>query len=260
MPNGSSAVIAYARHWPRTGHIAQMCRASMAGPSPGGKKSSGWVPTQSARAPTCGGCRIWSAPAVADLDQSWLRNSGEDGRPGSVFIVARRASDVIADLCMAGRLNREHYDEDDDSPFRSPDLPDDPEPDWLTESGSVLIPEERYLAEAFRFHYVTDLQEAILARTDASLILGMSMYLEGLAKGDLPVQLGFDLRGIAGDEPRPAPVEPVHAADARTATGRRGIRGLRPADPGPAAEVPVTLAAIQVSPGTHHPHLPDHPS
>jgi hypothetical protein len=125
----------------------------------------------------------------ADLDQSWRRNSGEDGRPGSIFIVAQRASDVIIDLCMAGRLNREHHDEDDDSPFRSPDLPDDPEPDWLTEPASILTPEERYLAEAFRFHYVTDLQEAILARTDASLILGMSMYLEGLARGDLPVQL-----------------------------------------------------------------------
>ena len=125
----------------------------------------------------------------ADLDQSWPRNSGENGRPGSVFIVARRASDVIADLCMAGRLSREHYDEDDDSPFRSPDLPDDPEPDWLTESSSVLTPVERYLAESFRFHYVTDLQEAILARTDASLISGLSMYLEGLARDDLPEQL-----------------------------------------------------------------------
>ncbi len=126
----------------------------------------------------------------ADLDQSWTRNSGEDGHPGSVFIVARRASDVIADLCMAGRLSREHYDEDDDSPFRSPDLPDDPEPGWrLTEPGSVLTPEERYLAEAFRFDYVTDLQEAILARTNAGLIAGLSMYLEGLARDDLPEQL-----------------------------------------------------------------------
>ena len=114
-----------------------------------------------------------------ELDQSWRRNGGENGRPGSVFIVARRASDVITDLCMAGRLSREHYDEDDDSPFRSPDLPDDPEPDWLTESGSVLTPVERYLAEVFRFHYVTKLQEAILARTAASLITGLSMYLEG---------------------------------------------------------------------------------
>ena len=39
-----------------------------------------------------------------------MRNSGEDGRPGLVFIVARRASDVITDLCMAGRLNRECYE------------------------------------------------------------------------------------------------------------------------------------------------------
>ena len=125
----------------------------------------------------------------ADLDQSWLRNGVENGRTGSVFIVARRASDVIADLCMAGRLDREGYAEDDGSPFVSPDLPDDPEPGWLTEPGQVLTPVERYLAEASRFHYVTELQEAILARTDASLITGLSMYLEGLAEADPPEQL-----------------------------------------------------------------------
>jgi hypothetical protein len=44
----------------------------------------------------------------AGVDQNWTRNTGEDGRPGSVFIIARRASDVITDLCMAGRLSREH--------------------------------------------------------------------------------------------------------------------------------------------------------
>jgi hypothetical protein len=64
------------------------------------------------------------------VDQNWTRNTGEDGRPGSVFIVARRASDVITDLCMAGRLSREHHDDDEDSPFWTPDLPDDPEPGW----------------------------------------------------------------------------------------------------------------------------------
>ena len=96
---------------------------------------------------------------------------------------------MITDLCMAGRLSREHYDEDDDSPFWTPDLPDDPEPGWLTDPSSVLTPIERYLAEAFRFDYVTDLQEAILARTNASLITGLSMYLEGLAEADPPGQL-----------------------------------------------------------------------
>ena len=126
----------------------------------------------------------------ADLNQSWQRTGDGNGRTGSVSIVARRASDVIADLRMAGRLSHEHDDEDEDSPFHSPDLPDDPEPGWpLTEPSSALTPEERYLAEAIRFDYVTDLQEAILARTNASLITGLSMYLEGLARDDLPEQL-----------------------------------------------------------------------
>ena len=62
----------------------------------------------------------------ADLDQSWQPDNGENGRSGSVFIVARRASDVIADLCMARRLDREGYNEDDGSPFASPDLTDSP--------------------------------------------------------------------------------------------------------------------------------------
>ena len=123
----------------------------------------------------------------AGLDQGWMRNSGEDGRPGSVFIAARRASDVITDLCMAGRLSREHYDEDEDSPFWTPNLPDDPEPGWPLTNPST--PEERYLAEAFRFDYIADMQEVILARTNASLITGLSMYLEWRAEADPPEQL-----------------------------------------------------------------------
>ena len=44
----------------------------------------------------------------ADLNQSWQRTGDENGRAGSVSIVARRANDVIADLRMAGRLSHEH--------------------------------------------------------------------------------------------------------------------------------------------------------
>ena len=135
-----------------------------------------------------------------DLDQSWQRDSSENPRPGSVFIGARRASDVITDLCIAGRLSREHYDEGDNSPFRSPDLPDDPEPDWLTDPRSVLTPIERYLAESFRFDDATKLQEAILGRTTASLITGLSMYLEESAEADQPGRLAgiFEKSPMAG--------------------------------------------------------------
>jgi len=48
---------------------------------------------------------------------------------------------------------------------------------------------EQYLAEASRLHYATEWQEAILARTDASLTSGLSMYLEGLARAESPEQL-----------------------------------------------------------------------
>ena len=168
----------------------------------------------------------------ADLNQNWLWNSGGNGRPGSVFIAARRASDVITDLCMAGRLSRQHYDEDDDSPFRSPDLPDEPEPDWLTEFSSVLTPVEQYLAESFRFHYITDLQEAILARTDASLISGLSMYLEGLARDDLPEQLAAILeesqatsRNLLLSDPFTLPLPALPRATGEAEDFARLIRG-----------------------------------
>jgi hypothetical protein len=129
-----------------------------------------------------------------DLNQNWTQSRDEDGRPGSVFIVARRASDVIADLCMAGRLNREHYDEDGDSPFRQPDLPDEPEPDWLADPSSALTPIERYLAKSVRFDYITELQEAILRRSNASLLTGLSMYLEGVVRGAPPGRLAAILK------------------------------------------------------------------
>ena len=128
----------------------------------------------------------------------------------------------------------------------------------MTEPAST--PEEQYLAEAFRFDYITDMQEAILARTNASLITGLSMYLEGLAEGRPARAAGRDLREIAGGQPRTAPVEPVYAAAARTAQGHRGSRGLRPADPRPAGGVPVALAAVQDPPDARHSHLPGHPS
>jgi hypothetical protein len=124
-----------------------------------------------------------------DLDQAWQRDRSEVGHPAATFIIARRAHDVTADLCMAHRLSRERYDEDEDSPFRVPDLPDDPEPDWLTGPGPERTPVERFLAEAVRFSYVVDLQEAILARNDALLASGLSMYLDGLARAELPEQL-----------------------------------------------------------------------
>lgn len=90
---------------------------------------------------------------------------------------------------MAGRLSREHHDddEDEDSPFWTPGQPDDPEPGWPLTNPST--PEERDLAAAFRFDYLTDTQEAILTRTNASLITGPSMYLEWRAEADAPEQL-----------------------------------------------------------------------
>jgi hypothetical protein len=124
----------------------------------------------------------------ADLDQEWSRKDSDGTSTGGLFMVARRASDVAADLCMAARLNRDGWDDDDDeeSPFRLPAMPAKPEPGWPLDPGSTRTPTEQYLADAFRFYQVMDVQEAILARTDATLIWALSSYLDALSGGDRP--------------------------------------------------------------------------
>ena len=102
-----------------------------------------------------------------DLNQAWQPDGEEGGRTGSTFIIAQRARDVMADFCMAGRLDRERLYEDEESPFVVPDLPDEPEPDWLTAPGSALTATERFFAEETRFHDTRSLQDALLARTRA---------------------------------------------------------------------------------------------
>jgi hypothetical protein len=123
-----------------------------------------------------------------DLDQGWHREA-EPG--GSTFITARRASDVITDLCMAHRLSGEQYDEggEEASPFWVPDLPDDAERDWLRQPGPGATALQRFLADVTRFHYVSDLQETILARSGALLASGLSMYLDSHTRTGEPAQL-----------------------------------------------------------------------
>jgi hypothetical protein len=130
----------------------------------------------------------------ADLDQAWARDDTDGTSAGSIFIVAQRASDVIAGLCMAGRLHQERWnDEDEESPFWAPRIPEDPEPGWLLDPGSARSPIERYLADSFRFHHVMDAQEAILAQTDGRLLRALSSYLDDLDRGNVPARLAVIL-------------------------------------------------------------------
>jgi hypothetical protein len=119
----------------------------------------------------------------ADLDQEWWHQSESGTSASGLSIVARRASDVAADLCMAARLHRDRWDGEDDeeSPFWLPGLPEEPEPGWPLDPGSARTPAEQYLAGSFRFHYVTDAQKAVLARSDASLTWALASYLDGLS-------------------------------------------------------------------------------
>jgi len=127
----------------------------------------------------------------ADLDQEWSHKDSDGTSTGRLFMVARRASDVAADLCMAARLHRDCWDDEDDeeSPFWLPDIPEEPEPEWPLDSGSARTRTEQYLADAFRFHHVMDVQEAILARTDATLTWALGSYLDDPSGGDPPAEL-----------------------------------------------------------------------
>lgn len=124
-----------------------------------------------------------------DLNQSWQPNNNESGRAGSTFIMAQRARDAMAFLYMANRVSRERYDDDEESPFYVPNLPDEPEQDWLTTPGSTLTATEQLFAEETRFYEVRNLQDALLGRTDALLMSALSMYLDRLSKDNQPEQL-----------------------------------------------------------------------
>ena len=127
----------------------------------------------------------------ADLDQSWARGDTDRTSTGSIFINARRSSDVIAELCTAGRLHQAGWDDEDDeeSPFWAPQIPEEPEPGWSHYPGSARSPVERYLADSFRFYHVMDVQEAILAQTDGRLLWALSSYLDDLDRSNAPAQL-----------------------------------------------------------------------
>lgn len=117
----------------------------------------------------------------ADLDQERWHQVGDAA--GGLFMIARRAGDAAADLCMAARLHQGRRDGEDDenSPFWSPGLPEGPELRWPPGPGPART--EKYLADSSRFHHVTEMQEALLARSDARLIPSLASYLDDLGIG-----------------------------------------------------------------------------
>jgi hypothetical protein len=169
----------------------------------------------------------------ADLDQEWWHGHSDGASPGGLFMVARRASDVAADLCMAARVHRDRLDDEDDeeSPFWSPDLPEEPEPGWPLDPGSARTPVEQYLADSFRFHHAIDVQEAILARSDASLVWGLGTYLDHLNGGGHPAGLASILeqsQAAAGNvllsDPLTLPLPGLPRATGQSADFARMIR------------------------------------
>jgi hypothetical protein len=169
----------------------------------------------------------------ADLDQEWSRDGSDGTSAGGLFMLARRASDVAAELSMAARLHRDGWDGEDDeeSPFRSPGMPEEPEPGWPLDPGSARTPIEQYLADAFRFHHVMDVQEAMLARTDASMIWALGSYLDHLSSGHPHEELASILeesrtatRGLLLSNPLTLPLPGLPRATGQSADFVRMIR------------------------------------
>ena len=198
----------------------------------------------------------------AELDQEWSRRGGDDASAGGLFMVARRANDVAADLCMAARLHRDYEDDEDEeeSPFWLPDIPEEPEPGWPLDPGSAHTPDERYLADAFRFHHIMDVQEAILARTDATLIWALGCYLDDLSSGDPPAEIASILaksraatRNLLLSNPFTLPLPGLPRATGQAADFARMIRasleGFRERLPlFQSLLVPVTLTFLVIPP------------
>jgi hypothetical protein len=193
-----------------------------------------------------------------DLDQGWHRDA-EPG--GSTFIAARRARDVITNLCMAHRLSGERYDEDEeDSPFRVPDLPDDPEPEWLRQPDPDATVLRRFLAEAARFHYVSQVQEAMLARSGALLASGLSLYLDSHTRTGEPSRVAAifeqsraESRDLLLSSPLalPLPGLPRSSGQAKVFAQqiRSSLEGFRSSSPLFATLlVPVTLTFLVIPP------------
>jgi hypothetical protein len=171
-----------------------------------------------------------------DLDEAWARE--DSARTGSIFIIARRARDVMADLQMAARVSGEQYDEEEDSPFRLLQLPDEPEQDWLTAASADLTPVEQFLADYARYRYVADLQEPVLSRSNAILASEISAYLGGLANVSASAELAAifaksqaEKRELILSNPvaPPLPGLPQVMGDSRARQGSRQHRAYRPA-------------------------------
>jgi hypothetical protein len=168
----------------------------------------------------------------ADLDQEWSRTGGGSESKGDLWMIARRARDVAADLSMAARLHETHLDEhDEESPFWEPDTPENPDPGWPLEPAPGRTPVEQYLADVLRFHHVTDVQDALLARTDATLIWALGSYLDNLSGGGQPAELASILaksratiRNLLLSEPLTLPLPSLPRATGQSAEFTRMIR------------------------------------
>lgn len=119
----------------------------------------------------------------------WPPPSGADASiRGHTNVLGRPLRDVVADLELAGDLPDNAYWDDDASPFVAPEVPEiDLEP--VFDLGQAADPEQlqqwRHLNLSLRLHDQAQVQEALLAATDAH-IARLLCRVRGLIAGDQP--------------------------------------------------------------------------
>ena len=80
----------------------------------------------------------------------------------------------------------DYYDYDDydaDCPFRTARLPDEPDMGWPGIPPTEITDFHRWVDDDIRFRYIADLQEAVLANTDAVLAAGLADCLTTTSRG-----------------------------------------------------------------------------
>lgn len=169
----------------------------------------------------------------------WPRSSGAgDSFSGHTDVQARPLRDVVADLELAGDLqDRADWTANDDAdPFVVPPVPEiDPEPALdLSEAADPVRMQRRDLNLWLRLHDLAQVQEALLAATDAH-IAGLLCRGRGLIACDRPAtnpaqvreplkELLSESRDLLLSHPLHVPLPPLPGAPGDRETFAAGIR------------------------------------
>ena len=166
-----------------------------------------------------------------DLHQGWARSAPtRPSETGTIHVTARRVRDVAADLRAASLVS--YYDYHDDNPFSTVEPPDEPDTGWPGIPPAELTDFHRWADDVTRFHYIADLQEAILASTDATLLTWLADYLSTTRERSTDEQIAAilaDARAMSRDLLLSNPLSiPLPSLPEKKGGGKAFIQQVRP--------------------------------